>query len=236
VIFIVISRNRAYLTLMRAFRRIKPLPFAVVLVFVPLLGRGRVGMAGTAVPQREILIVTPDQRDGRLAATREAIGFWNDTLAELGLTVRLHEAQVLTPPAGVKPFENYTRQIWFLAGKPAPPERRPPPPDALTSLGGDIVVFLSSQMIFSFAWPYEEPMRFFIGVQTDRSEPLTFPNVARNVIAHELGHTLGLTHNGNTPTLMCGPCQHTVYRSNELRFFPVTAEERERLRTLYPAQ
>jgi matrixin len=97
-------------------------------------------------------------------------------------------------------------------------------------------VFFSSQVIFSFAWPYEDPTRFFIGVQTDRSEPLTFPNVARNVVAHELGHTLGLAHNGNTPTLMCGPCQHTVYRSDEPRFFPLTPQEREQLRMLYPAR
>jgi hypothetical protein len=235
VIFIVISRNRAYLTLMRASRRIKLLQVAVTLLLLPLPGTGRFSAAGIAAVQREILIVTPDPRDERLAAAREAIGFWNDRLSELGLPVRLHESRVLTPADGVKPFENYTRQIWLLAGKPAPPERRPPPPAALTALGGDIVVFFSSQVIFSFAWPYEEPTRFFIGVQTDRSEPLTFPNVTRNVIAHELGHTLGLAHNGNTPTLMCGPCQHTVYRSDERRFFPLTPEDRDRLRTLLQA-
>jgi hypothetical protein len=212
----------------------KLLPVAVTLILLPSAGSGRSSAAGIAAARRDILIVTPDPHDGRLAATREAIGFWNDTLAELGVSLRLHETQVLTP-RGVKPFENYTRQIWLLAGKPAPPERRPPPPDALTALGGDIVVFLSSQVIFSFAWPYEEPTRFFIGVQTGDHEPLTFPNVARNVIAHELGHTLGLAHNGNTPTLMCGPCQHTVYRSSERRFFPLTPEERERLRTLHAA-
>lgn len=221
---------------MRASRRIKPLPFAAALAGLAVLGSGGSSTAAVAAARREVLIIAADPHDRRLAATREAIGFWNDTLSELGAPVRLHEAQVLIPPAGVKAFETYTRQIWLLAGKPAPPERRPPPPDALTALGADIVVFLSSQVIFSFAWPYEDPTRFFIGVQTDRSEPLTFPNVARNVIAHEFGHTFGLAHNGNTPTLMCGPCQHTVYRSEAPRFFALMPEERERLRTLYPSQ
>ena len=54
-------------------------------------------------------------------------------------------------------------------------------------------MFLSNQRIFSFAWPRAERRKFFIGIQTDTEEPLTFPNVTRNVIAHELGHALGLS-------------------------------------------
>ncbi len=99
-------------------------------------------------------------------------------------------------------------------------------------LEGDVVVFFSQQVIFSFARPFADG-RYFLGIQTDRTAPLTYPNVTRNVIAHELGHTLGLEHNGDTPTLMCGPCQHVLYRSDELRFFPLTTAERARLVELH---
>src|SRR5262249_68760 len=108
----------------------------------------------------------------------------------------------------------------------------PPPPREAIDVEGDVVVFFSSQVIFSFARPFGQG-RFFIGIQTDRTEPLTFPNVTRNVVAHELGHTLGLEPNGDTPTLMCGPCQHGLYRSDQPRFFPLTAQERARLIELH---
>lgn len=46
--------------------------------------------------------------------------------------------------------------------------------------------------------------------------PLTLANVARNVIAHELGHAIGLGHNNDAAKLMCGrpaPCRPDVFRS-----------------------
>jgi hypothetical protein len=192
--------------------------------------------AGQNGTDRRVVIVTPDESDGRLAAAREAIAFWNQTLSDLKLRPRLHEADVLVAPPITRRLETYTRQIWLLAGRPAASDGTPTPPRELIELEEDIVVFFSRQVIFSFAWPFAGRTRYFIGIQTDTQAPMNYPNVSRNVIAHELGHALGLEHNGNTATLMCGPCQHSVYRSEQPVFLSLTPRERARLAQLHQPQ
>jgi hypothetical protein len=206
-------------------------PAIVVLLLVPVPSRSLSQQPG----DRHVVLVSPEEGDGRLAFAREAITFWNQTFSDLNLRPRLLEAELIVASPINRALENYARQISQAAGRLAPGAVGPTAPRELTNLGGDIVVFLSKQEIFSFAWPLAQPTRFFIAVRTDRAPPLTHPNVSRNVIAHELGHALGLTHNSNPKTLMCGPCQPLVFGSEERVFFPLTPGDRARLLELHAA-
>ncbi|HSX79940.1 MAG TPA: matrixin family metalloprotease, partial [Candidatus Saccharimonadia bacterium] len=112
-------------------------------------------------------------------------------------------------------------------------------PESVQRLPGDMVLVLSDGDFVSFAARSSSSRKVLIGIRSDRLLPLTLPNVARNVIAHELGHAIGLGHNDDPTTLMCGrpaPCRPSLFQSQEARFFPLTDREKVLLLKMYPPQ
>jgi hypothetical protein len=78
-----------------------------------------------------------------------------------------------------------------------------------------------------------------VGIRGTSFPPMNLPNVPLNVIAHELGHAIGLGHNSDPTTLMCGrpaPCRPNLFRSDRPRMFPLTDDEKRQLLTMYPPQ
>ena len=104
---------------------------------------------------------------------------------------------------------------------------------ALTNVPGDIVIALSHAEFISFSAAWHPGVKGIVGLKRSDVWPLTLPNTVRNVAAHELGHVLGLSHNSDSTTLMCGrpsSCRPTAYVSDSARFFPLTASDEAYLR------
>jgi hypothetical protein len=179
---------------------------------------------------RVSVLGAPD--DSRLPAVREAIAFWNGELPRLGRQLRLTLDSVRGDSVGDDLLRAASRET-MSGGGPATDSVLA----TLSAIPADVVIALSRTDLISFSVPWRAGSHGVVGIRRSDVRPLSLPNTVRNVVAHELGHVLGLRHNSDSTTLMCGrpaPCRPAAFASDTVHFFPLTASDERRLRERWP--
>jgi len=174
------------------------------------------------------ITVVSEAGDPRRESVRAAVAYWNRTFAEVGTPLRLGEIAWVTDSVPDSDIQSLARQSRFYNPWPAIP-------DSIGRYPGDLIIVLSNARFISFT--ALRGNRAVIGIKDGTTPPLSLPNVVQNVIAHEIGHAIGLDHNRDPQLLMCGrpaPCRPDAFEASTSRIFPLSEAERSQLLDLYP--
>ena len=191
-----------------------------------LPGRGRVWLRNPDI------VILAEAGDPRIVMTRKAIAFWNEELSSIGSGFRFGNIRIAPLARADETYAaNHSRAM--IANRDYGPKNVP---HHIRRYCGSVVIILANTNFVSFAAGSRTYGLAMVAIKGARFNPFHLPNVTQNVIAHELGHVLGLRHNADPTMLMCGrpaDCRPDKFYSATPKIFPLANYERERLKAKY---
>jgi hypothetical protein len=169
------------------------------------------------------IVILSAEDDFRVRATREAVDFWNREFAQLGSPFRLGAIMHSLRSIAASDL------LALKAGTPLPPLL-----NSMREANGDVIVVLPDYPGFDpFAFPSPTLRKVLVAIPSLSKLP-AWPGYARNIIAHELGHAVGLGHTDDATSLMCGRRTTRCDVLPKEEFAPLTSAEKAKLLEMYP--